>query len=127
MFAKDVTAINGIGIDAVEVDRIAAALQRRPALLTRLFTQQEQQSAAGDPQRLAARFAAKEAAMKALGTGIGGLGWKDVEVVREDSGAPRLNVTARAKELATSQGVTKWHVSLTHIANMAMAVVVTER
>jgi holo-[acyl-carrier protein] synthase len=72
-------------------------------------------------------FAAKEAAMKALGTGMGGLGWKDVEVVREDSGAPRLNVTARAKELATSQGVTKWHVSLTHIANMAMAVVVTER
>jgi holo-[acyl-carrier protein] synthase len=74
--------------------------------------------------RLAARFAAKEAAMKALGVGIGAIGWHDVEVVTAEGGAPSLVVTGRAAALATEQGVTEWKVSLTHTDRVAEAVVV---
>lgn len=117
----------GIGIDAVDVDRFRSALSRTPSLASRLFTDAERASVAGsaDPApRLAARFAAKEATMKALGVGLGAFAFHDVEVVRAEGGAPSLRVSGAASDLAASRGVTTWLVSLTHTAAVAGAVVV---
>ncbi len=127
-------AVLGVGVDAVEVDRFRRVLARRPTLLDRLFTEAERAdaSAMADPtQRLAARFAAKEATMKALGTGIGGFALRDVEVVRAPgtgatSGAPSLRLSAGAARLAERRGVARWHVSLTHTHQTAIAMVVAE-
>jgi len=121
-----VTAISGVGVDAVDVPRFAAALGRRPAIASRLFTDGEQRDGHGDAQRLAARFAAKEATMKALGGGIGSFAWRDVEVVRLESGEPTLRLSATAASLAASRRVAHWHVSLTHTATVAIAMVVAE-
>lgn len=118
----------GLGLDAVEVDRFRRVLARTPGVADRVFTAAERAygSLARDPaQRLAARFAAKEAAMKALGVGIGAVGWHDVEVVRSDSGAPSLRVTGKAAALAAAQGVTTWKVSITHTDAAAQAIVIT--
>ena len=111
----------GIGIDAVDIDRLGQMLARRPGLAERLFTDDER--LVGLPG-LAARFAAKEAAMKALGVGLGAFGFHDVSVVREESGAPRLLVVGAAADLAAAMGVTAWKVSLTHTDALAEAVVV---
>ena len=118
--------IAGVGVDAVDVARFRAVLLRRPRIGERLFTEAERRDGHGDPQRLAARFAAKEATMKALGHGIGAMGWHDVEVVREASGAPALRLRASAAALARRRGVARWHVSLTHTDTVAMAMVVAE-
>jgi holo-[acyl-carrier protein] synthase len=119
-------ALLGLGIDSVDVPRFGQILERRPALAHRLFTAGEQAYAAGlaNPvPTLAARFAAKEAVMKALGVGLGAFGWADVEVVRGSGGAPRLVVRGRAAALAAEQAVGGWHLSLTHTATVASAVV----
>lgn len=116
--------ISGVGVDAVDVARFGAALDRRPAIAARLFTDGEQRDGHGDMQRLAARFAAKEATMKALGGGIGSFGWRDVEVVRLETGEPTLQLSAAAASLAARRGVAQWHVSLTHTATVAIAMVV---
>jgi holo-[acyl-carrier protein] synthase len=121
-----VTPIAGVGVDAVDVARLAAALGRRPAIAARLFTAAEQRDGHGDVQRLAARFAAKEATMKALGRGVGAVGWHDVEVVRLESGEPTLRLSAAAAALAAARGVESWHLSLTHTASVAIALVVAE-
>jgi holo-[acyl-carrier protein] synthase len=116
----------GIGIDAVEVPRFRRALERRPGIQGRLFTDGELAYAArfSDPApRLAARFAVKEAAMKSLGVGLGAFGFHDVEVVRRPGGAPGLSVAGRASELAGRLEVTAWRVSITHTDLMAEAVV----
>jgi holo-[acyl-carrier protein] synthase len=116
----------GIGIDLVEVQRMRETIARTPTILDRLFTPAERAyaQAARDPsQRFAARFAAKEAAMKVLGVGVGDIGWHDVEVVRSTSGRPELRVTGRAGALADELGITRWMVSLTHTDTMAEAVV----
>ncbi len=118
--------IVGIGIDAVEVARFGRILDRRPGFATRVFTPQEEADCANAPQRLAARFAAKEAAMKALGVGLGAFGFHDVSVARAVSGAPSLVVSGRAATLAAEQGVTRWLVSLTHTDTQAQAFVVAE-
>ena len=120
------TPIAGVGVDAVDVGRFRTVLERRPGLGERLFTEGERRDGMGDAQRLAARFAAKEATMKALGHGLGSMGWHDVEVVREASGAPSLRLTAAAEALAERNGVARWHVSLTHTDSVAMAMVVAE-
>ncbi|MGH9189346.1 MAG: holo-ACP synthase [Acidimicrobiales bacterium] len=117
----------GIGIDAVDVARFRRVLARRPALALRLFTDGERAYAArfADPApRLAARFAAKEAAMKALGVGLGAFGFHDVEVVSAPTGAPSLVVRGGAAAHAGAQGVTGWRVSLTHTDALAESVVV---
>lgn len=122
-------AVVGLGFDLVEVDRMRRRLARTPSLARRLFTDGERAycEATSDPsERFAARFAAKEAFMKALGVGLGSIDWHDVEVVRSDSGAPALVVTGRAAELARSAGVSRWLVTLTHTASTAGAVVVAE-
>jgi len=117
----------GIGIDAVEVDRFRAVLARRPALADRVFTVGERAHVArsADPvPRLAARFAAKEAVMKALGVGLGAFGFHDVEVVSAPSGAPSLRLSGRAAALAADRGVVDWRLSLTHTSRSAQAVAV---
>ena len=116
----------GLGIDAVDVERFNRILTRRRALLTRLFTEAEVAAAAGSVSRLGARFAAKEAVMKALGVGLGAFRFREVEVVRLASGAPTLVLTGAAAELAQDKGVARWHVSLTHTAIVAEAVVIAE-
>ena len=118
----------GIGLDVVDVERFARVLDRRPHLSDRLFTSREIAVAHGSPsrtaQRLAARFAAKEAAMKSLGVGLGAFGFADVEVVDLPTGAPRIEMLRRAEEVAASRGVTSWLVTLTHTVTTAAACVV---
>lgn len=111
----------GLGIDAVDVDRFAEVLERQPRMRDRLFTASEQ--SVEQTSRLAARFAVKEAVMKALGVGIGAFGWHDVETVRTESGAPELVLHGSAASLAATQGITRWMVSLTHTDTTAVAVV----
>jgi holo-[acyl-carrier protein] synthase len=116
----------GLGIDAVDIGRFRALLARRPTLEVRLFTPGEREYASrlADPApSLAARFAAKEAVMKALGVGLGAFSWQDVEVVRPAGGQPSLVVSGAAQSLARRQGVGKWRISLTHTAEVAAAVV----
>jgi holo-[acyl-carrier protein] synthase len=115
--------IVGIGIDVVDVERLARALARTPRLADRLFTDGERR--ATRPESLAARFAAKEAVAKALGA-PGGLRWRDAEVVTDPTGRPRLEVHGGVAEEAASQGITTWHLSLSHDASVATAVVVAE-
>lgn len=119
----------GIGIDTVEVARFRDVLARTPSIAARLFTATEREYAGrhADPApRLAARFAAKEAAMKALGVGLGAFAFHDVEVVNAEGGAPSLRVTGAAAALAGQRGVSQWLVSLTHSALVAEAVVVVQ-
>ena len=119
----------GVGIDAVDIERFRLVLHRRPQMADRLFSGDERAvlDGRGDPvPSLAARFAAKEAAMKALQTGLGGVDFTDIEVLCEPGGAPRLSVSGRASERAGRLGVTRWHVSLSHTATLATAVVVAD-
>ena len=115
--------IVGVGIDVVDVERLAAALERTPTRAARLFTEKEQES--GEVASLAARFAAKEAVAKALGA-PGGLRWLDAEVVRLESGRPVLAVTGTVAAAAASQGIRSWHLSLSHDGGLATAMVVAE-
>lgn len=120
----------GVGTDLVEIDRLRAALSRRGGLAARLFTEQEQERAAGrrDPvPSLAVRFAAKESVMKALGRGLGSMAFTDIEVVVDSAGAPALVLVGRARERADELGVAHWHVSLTHTTQLAQAVAVASR
>lgn len=113
------------GIDTVLVERFERLLHLRGAALTgQVFTPQEVATCAGNPARLAARLAAKEAAAKALGTGIGQIAWRDLEVRTDGDGAPTLVLHGPAAALARRRGLTDWSVSLTHDGGHAVAVVV---
>jgi holo-[acyl-carrier protein] synthase len=117
----------GVGTDLVEVERLRVALDRRPGLADRLFTATERADSARhrDPlPHLAARFAAKESVMKALGRGIGAMAFTDIEVRSGVSGAPRPMLSGRAQQCASELGVRGWHLSLTHTASLAQAVAV---
>ena len=116
----------GVGIDAVDVERFRQSLARTPTLRTRLFTPDELEYLVTrvDPvPGLAARFAAREAAMKALGQGLGAWGFHDVSVARDGLGPPQLIVVGQAAQVASSFGVSEWKLSLTHTDTVAMAVV----
>ena len=115
--------IVGLGVDIVDVDRFQNSLLRTQGLGERLFTAAER--AAGRSERLAARFAAKEALAKALGAPAG-LSWQDAEVETGEDGAPHLQLRGTVAEAATRRGASSWHVSLSHDAGMAIAVVVLE-
>lgn len=118
--------MRGVGIDAVDIERFRLSLQRTPTLRTRVFTPSELATLEGakDPvPSLAARFAVREAAMKAMGVGLGAFDFHDVSVERLGSGAPDLRVTGRALALADRLGINGWHVSITHTDAVAMAVV----
>jgi holo-[acyl-carrier protein] synthase len=114
--------IIGVGIDVVDIDRFMQSLERTPALRGRLFTDAE---ATRPPASLAARFAAKEAMAKALGAPVG-LGWHDAEIVSEETGRPRFEIRGTVAARAESLGVVHVHVSLSHDAGIASAVVVLE-
>jgi holo-[acyl-carrier protein] synthase len=114
--------IVGIGVDVVDVARFEASLARTPRLLTRLFAESERGLA---PQSLAARWAAKEAVVKAIGsTRVRAI---DIEVVSGEHGEPRLWLHGGAAVLAEERGIRTWHVSMTHDAGVACAFVVAER
>lgn len=113
-----------LGIDAVEVARVARVLARHPRRFgAKHFTATEWRDAGGDAARIAARWAAKEAAVKALGTGFGPVGWREVEVVCGPRGAPSLHLHGAARDRAAALGLTHWTLSLTHTAELAVAVV----
>jgi len=114
--------IVGVGIDVCDLDRFAASLERTPGLRERLFTPDE---ASRPPASLAARFAAKEALAKALGAPTG-LAWHDAEVVSEDTGRPRFELRGTVRQRAEELGVTSVHLSLSHDAGIASAMVVLE-
>ncbi len=123
--------IVGLGLDIVDVDRFRAVRERwGDRFLRRVFTEGELETCLGrgNPDRgLAARFAAKEAGMKALRTGwSGGVGWHDLEVVSAPSGAPRIEIRGAAARVARNLGVGAAHLSLSHDGGMAAAVVVFE-
>ncbi|GGR97589.1 holo-[acyl-carrier-protein] synthase [Streptomyces humidus] len=121
-------SIIGVGIDVAEIERFAASLERTPGLARRLFLDSELLLPGGGRRgvaSLAARFAAKEALAKALGAPPGLL-WTDAEVYVEESGRPRLRVSGSVAARAAELGVTGWHVSLSHDAGVASAVVVAE-
>lgn len=118
--------MRGLGIDAVDVPRFRNALARSPRLVERLFTHAERESAErrlDATPMLAARFAVREATMKALGVGLGAFDFHDVSVRSDASGQPHLQVSGRAAELAALRGVQQWHVSITHTDQTAIAVV----
>jgi holo-[acyl-carrier protein] synthase len=113
------------GIDLIEIPRIQQALERfGEHFLRRVFTPYEIAECRGRAEALAARFAAKEATTKALGTGIGPVGWREVETRHHPSGEPYLVLYDRAERLAARLGLKTWSVSLSHSREMAAAVVV---
>ncbi len=119
----------GVGTDVVEIERFRTILRDRPRVIERLFTDHERLIAErrSEPARpFAARFAAKEAAMKAMGVGLGEVRFHELEVRRADSGAPSLLVTGSAAELAGSLGIVRWHLSMSHSDLIAQAFVVAE-
>lgn len=123
--------IVGLGVDLVSIARLRRVLDRRgERAMRRFFTDHEAArcSRSRSPEEsLAARFAAKEAFYKALGTGVGAAGgWQEVEVVSAATGAPSLRLTGRAAEVARVRGVERIHLALTHTGDTAAAVVVLE-
>jgi holo-[acyl-carrier protein] synthase len=124
--------IVAIGIDIIEVARIREVLERTPRFALRVFTEAEraycESRGAAAAQHYAARFAAKEATLKAFQTGWrGGIAWQDVEISLLESGAPVLLLHGQLQELFTSSGATAAHVSLSHTSEHAIAQVVLER
>ena len=123
--------IVGLGLDIAEVDRIEAAIRHHGApFLERLFTPAEVSYCERHKnrfERYAARFAAKEAAMKALGTGWShGVRWRDIEIAREATGKPTLRLVGAALQIAERMGVKSISVSITHSGNLALAQVIFE-
>jgi holo-[acyl-carrier protein] synthase len=113
------------GLDLIEIARIGwLAQQYGPRFLERVFTEAELALCRGRHPELAARFAGKEAAMKALGTGLRGMRWRDVEILRDPLGKPLLVLHGGAAERATLVGLTEWSISLSHTRLYACAVVV---
>jgi len=119
--------IRGIGVDAVDIARFREALERTPSMRRRIFVEREHTDLAGlsDPTAsYAARFAAREAVMKAMGVGLGAFGFHDVWVEREQSGRPVLRVEGAAADLALERGIGAWQLSITHTDTSAIAFVV---
>ena len=113
------------GIDIIEIDRIQNVLIKHPErFLRKIFTEYEINYCRGRATQLAARFASKEAAMKALGTGIRGVGWREVEVQRLRSGKPYIILHGRAKKRAELMGIKKIELSISHSKNLATAMVI---
>jgi holo-[acyl-carrier protein] synthase len=124
-----VVGVRGIGVDAVDIERFRQTLAIRAGVRQRLFTAAELAYTAAkvdDAASLAARFAAREAAMKAMGVGLGAFGFHEVWVDRLESGEPRLVVEGRALALAEERGITSWYLSITHTDTVAIAYVVAQ-
>ncbi len=119
------TASVSTGVDVIEIDRIAAALRRfGDRFLNRIYTDEERRRCRGRPEELAARFAAKEAVSKALGTGMRGVLWREIEVVNDPLGKPLVRLHGRARARAEAIGLREFAISLTHGREVAIAFVV---
>ena len=117
----------GIGTDLVDIDRMRDVLTRTPGMVDRLFCSAEQAYAetSADPARpYAARFAAKEAVLKSLGLGLGGMRFSEIEVVRFPDGHPELMLHGEAANVAKTHGATRFLISLSHTDTLAQAMVV---
>jgi len=113
------------GIDMIEIERVAGGMERLgERFMNRFFTAGEREDCNGKAHRLAARLAAKEAVAKALGTGIGDVSWREIEIRNDPRGRPVLHLHGAAERLAADMGLTEWDVSLTHTQTHASAVVV---
>ena len=113
------------GVDLIETNRIAEAIERHgERFLTRVFTELERKECHGRVTSLAARFAAKEAAAKALGCGIGDVSWLEIEVRSDERKAPYLVLSGEGERLAKQLGLTTWSVSLSHTESQSIAFVV---
>ena len=124
--------IVSIGIDIVEVYRIAETLARTPRFGERVFTDAErtycEAKGAAAPQSYAGRFAAKEAFLKALQTGWRGkITWRDIEILSNDQGVPELNISGEAAELFKNSGATQMHLCISHTSEHAVAQVIFEK
>lgn len=125
--AGSVGGVLGIGTDLVDIDRFREVLERTPGIVDRLFRPDEQAYAdrAGDPSaRLAARFAAKEATLKALGVGLGSMKLSDIEVIRHEDGHPELRLHETAAQKAAELGATRFLLTISHTDHIAQATVV---
>ena len=126
------SVIISIGIDIIEVSRVRQTIARTPRFAERVFTEAErlycESRGAAAAQHYAARFAAKEAALKALQTGwSGGISWQDVEVTAKESGAPIILFHGRARELYEESGASAAHISIAHTSEHAIAQVILEK
>ena len=113
------------GVDLIEIDRLANINPKiRERFIHRVFTPAEQSLCEDNNSCLAGRFAAKEAVSKALGTGIGNIQWKDIEILRGNDGQPILILHGNAKIKETALGITQWAISISHNQTMAIAFVI---
>lgn len=113
----------------IEIERVRRAIEKNPRFLTRVYTEQEIRYCQGKAdawQSFAARFAAKEAVSKALGTGIGPVGLQEIEVVKGASGQPQIALRGKARQLAQSRNIQRVHISLSHSKAYAIATAVLE-
>jgi holo-[acyl-carrier protein] synthase len=121
----------GIGTDIIEIQRVADKLRRTGGLKKRVFTPREIaycESKAKSAQHFAARFAAKEAFLKAIGTGWrSGYRFVDIEILNNEQGKPGIVVQGKVKDFCQENGITGFHVTLSHIKDLAKAVVVLEK
>lgn len=112
-----------VGVDLIEVERMAEGVARHGMrFCDRFFTAREQEQCGGRATSLAGRFAVKEAVAKALGTGIGDVGWKEIEILNDERGRPVLALHGAAARLAAEQGLGAWAISLSHTATHAVGV-----
>ena len=116
------------GIDAIELARVQKTLDRHPdRFLSRVFTELEIAFCRGRVRELAVRFAGKEAMMKALGTGVRGVGWREIEILPNFAGAPQVTLHGRAARRAQAMDLDEVTVSISHERRMAVAVAVAHR
>ncbi|MCX7983041.1 MAG: holo-ACP synthase [Syntrophales bacterium] len=123
--------ITGTGIDLVEIERVRKILERRgDKFVEKVFTDREKEYCEKQKEpapHYAARFAAKESCLKALGLGMGAVSWKELEVVTTSSGQPELCLSGRAREILREKGVGRLLLSLSHSSREAIAIVIAER
>lgn len=117
--------IYGIGIDLIEIDRVRKAMEKTPRFASKVFTEREIASFTnGEKVRYesaAGLFACKEAVSKALGTGISKFKWTDIEILKEENGAPKCLLHGKAEEIAGEKGINRVHISISHDKNNAVA------
>ncbi len=123
----NVNGMNCIGTDIIEISRIQKAINNHgERFLNRIYTEAELLICRGKPWRLAARFAGKEAIMKAIGTGVRGISWKEIEILAESSGKPVVNLHGKAKKRADFLGLQSIAISLSDSKEYAIAFAVGE-
>jgi holo-[acyl-carrier protein] synthase len=124
MTRTDSPRVFSVGVDIIEIERIEAALRRHgQRFLRRVYTSREQAYCRGRVPELAVRFAAKEAVSKALGTGMRGIAWREMEILGDERGKPLVHLHGRAKARAEELGLSEFAISLSHSQDYAVAFV----